>query len=304
MRRIGETITAYFELCKIKVSFFSALSVVPGYLLASSEVGMDILPLLSAVFLLACGSSALNQYQERVIDGAMERTSQRPLPSGRLAPVRALYFSVALILSGLFTLLLQGLFLPASLGLFAVLWYNGLYTFLKRKTPFAIIPGALVGAIPPAIGWISGGGPVNDPRLLVICFFFYLWQVPHFWILLLDYGKEYERAGLPSLSGIFSRRQLKRIILNWIFATVVSGLLVIQYGIIRSIFTAFLLFAVSSAFAWQGRRLLQPYEMSEGEGHALFRGSNYYMLAIIALVSVDRVTYAWMAYGLRSLIGR
>jgi hypothetical protein len=86
-----------------------------------------------------------------------------------------------------------------------VLWYNGVYTFLKRKSPFAAIPGAVIGAIPPAIGWICGKGALSfDPQILALSFFFFIWQVPHFWLLLLNFGRDYEKAGFPSLTRIFN----------------------------------------------------------------------------------------------------
>ena len=96
---------------------------------------------------------------------------------------------------------LMGHPLAALLGLITVVWYNGIYTPLKRVTAFAAIPGGVVGAIPPVIGWVSGGGDPTDARIIVVAFFFFVWQVPHFWLLLMRIGGDYERAGLPSLTG-------------------------------------------------------------------------------------------------------
>ena len=291
MRKAKEIILLYLKLCKMKISFFSALSAAAGFSLTSPKLTPEILILTTGVFLLACGSSALNQYQERETDARMQRTKKRPIPSGRIKSLKVFYFSIALIITGFFTLYLTGEVSAIFLGMFAVVWYNGVYTSLKRKTAFAVIPGALVGAIPPAIGWLAGGGDLQDPKLAILCFVFFMWQVPHFWVLLLNYGEEYEEAGLPSLSGIFSRTQLQRVTSNWIFAMVVSCSLMVLYGIIHSHLAVFSLVIGSLWSAWQGVDLARAAYVSESHSHLVFKRINYYMLFVIFLVSFDRLTY-------------
>jgi protoheme IX farnesyltransferase len=294
MNKIKENIKVYSELCKMKISFFSALSAATGFIMASYKFSAEIFLLISGVFVLACGSSALNQYQERKVDALMKRTKKRPLPMGIIKPVRAFYFSLMLIVSGLFILLSTGRTVALVLGLCAVIWYNGIYTYLKRKTAFAVIPGALIGAIPPAIGWVSGNGALNDPRLSALCFFFFMWQVPHFWVLMFDHGMEYEEAGLPSLSKVFSRIQLVRIISHWIFATVVSCLFVLLYGLVHMRIIAFSIFLFSLWFVWKGIKFINITEIKERGSQAIFKRINYYMFVVIFLLSLDGMTYLWM----------
>jgi heme o synthase len=105
-----------------------------------------------------------------------------------------------------------------------LIWYNGIYTPLKKINPLAIIPGSLVGSIPPAVGWTAAGGNILDPQIIILSFFFFIWQIPHFWLLLLIFGKDYENAGFPTLMQIFSSDQLARITFIWIVATVVTGM--------------------------------------------------------------------------------
>jgi len=126
-------------------------------MLAKQEMTAGILAPAFGVFLLACGSCALNQYQERRPDKLMDRTRNRPLPSGKLRHGICLLISMSSMLTGV-TILAYGPGLIAlGLGIFAVLWYNGIYTFLKQKTAFATIPGALIGAIPlPWVGFQRG----------------------------------------------------------------------------------------------------------------------------------------------------
>jgi protoheme IX farnesyltransferase len=182
---------SYIELCKPKISAFAALSAFTGGVLAGSGLTGAAGLSFSGVFLLACGAGALNQYQERETDTLMERTGNRVLPLGKIQPAHALFFSMALICSGLFVLSLADNPAVVILGIAAVIWYNGVYTQLKRKSAFAAVPGALTGSISPAIGWTAGGGELSDFRILAICFFFFLWQVPHFWLLLLSYREDY-----------------------------------------------------------------------------------------------------------------
>jgi len=301
MRKVGQNIRYYPDLCKMKISFFAALSAAAGYCVASSRLSTEmILPLLG-VFVLACGSSALNQHQEKDIDALMTRTKKRPLPSGYIKPLHALYFSWTLICSGFLLLAVTGTLSAAFLGLCAVLWYNGAYTYLKRKTAFAVVPGALVGAIPPAIGWTLGGGELQDPRLSALCFFFFMWQVPHFWLLLLHHGKEYEAAGLPSLSGIFSHMQLLRITSHWIFATVVSCLFMFLFGLVHTPVTAVLLL-VSLWFLRQAVKLIKGDKVNERQGRAIFTKINYYMVSVIVLISFDQLMGQRVSYGLAMLV--
>ena len=93
--------------------------------------------------------------------------------------------------------------------------YNGLYTWLKRRTSFAVLPGGLVGAIPPLIGWSSAGGSLLHPSILFVAVLMFLWQMPHFWILIIRYGKEYEEAGFSTLKRYLNDIQIKRLIFLW-----------------------------------------------------------------------------------------
>ena len=67
----------------------------------------------------------------------------------------------------------------------ALIWYNGIYTPLKRKTAFAVVPGSVIGAIPPMVGYVAAGGSALDPQILAFAFFMFMWQIPHFWLLIM-----------------------------------------------------------------------------------------------------------------------
>jgi protoheme IX farnesyltransferase len=276
------------SLGKVRISLLVAFSTATGYLLSSGEVTLQMLLPAVAVFLLACGSCALNQYQEREIDGFMERTKNRPLPSGMLSPSTALFISLGLISAGAYTLFHEISLLAGILGLFALFWYNGVYTTLKRKTAFAAIPGALIGAIPPALGWVSAGGSLVDARIWAVGFFFFMWQVPHFWLLLLDFGKDYEKTGFPSLTRIFTPAQLSRITFTWICATATSCMLIQLFGIVESLTIRGGFFIVAFWLVWKGSRLLKV-RSQELPFHFTFKTINAYALMVLFLLALDHL---------------
>ena len=283
-----EWFTILLDLAKIRISLLATLSAATGYLLATGKITIHMLVPTGAVFLLACGSCALNQYQDREIDQLMERTKPRPIPSGRLDPETALWISIGLILLGSLILFSGAGDLALALGIFSVLWYNLIYTPLKRKTAFAAIPGALVGAIPPALGWVIGGGRILDPRIGGVALFFFIWQMPHFWLLLLDFSEDYKRAGLPSITKIFSAKQIRRIIFVWLLSTGVSSLIIPLFGLLNSVFFCLLLVAVVSWLFWNTLIFLRSHDDKDAL-RATFMKLNIYSVLIISLLFVERL---------------
>ena len=214
------------QLTKARITVFVMLTAATGYILAAERLEWVMLLPLAGVYLLAAGASALNQVQEARTDGLMPRTTGRPIPSGRIDRSTALFVAGLLILLGLFCLASVGRNTVTLLyqGVFAVLWYNGVYTGLKRVTAFAVVPGALIGSIPPLIGYTAAGGLPTDPLILLVAAFLFIWQVPHFWLLLLMWGDQYGQAGMPTLTHVFSRMQLQRLTFMWVLATAACGL--------------------------------------------------------------------------------
>lgn len=206
------------------------LSALSAWVMASGEVSIKSVFPLTGIFLLACGASVLNQIQEKEQDAKMDRTKDRPIPSGKLTSQQAFLIAILLLISG-FGILVSGFYWPCViLGIINILWYNGFYTWLKKKTPFAVVPGALSGVIPVFMGWSAGGGFLADPAILLMAFFLFTWQIPHFWLLMLKYGDEYRLAGFPVMTDIFSNSQFRNIILAWMIGATGTSLLLVLSG--------------------------------------------------------------------------
>jgi heme o synthase len=271
-------------LCKARISLLTSLAAAMGFILAADPAWESFPALFAGVFLLSCGACALNQYQERYTDSRMARTAGRPIPSGRIRTGQALGLALLLILSGEGLLLFTGNAAVPLLGAAAVCWYNILYTGLKKVSAFAVVPGALVGCLPPVMGWAAGGGAFSDPALAALAFFFFMWQVPHFWLHLLAYGKEYAGAGLPSLPDVFSAPQVERLTFQWLSATAVSALLLglcLQSPVSKIGLLAAALWLVSGAVPLMVRRESNPAR--------LFRRINHFMIAVMAMAVLDRI---------------
>jgi len=145
------------ELSRAKLVSAVTLSAAMGYFLFNGQVDWRVGLLVLGVFFLGCGCSAVNQIQEAKTDAKMERTKNRPIPTGQLDVTTAWFISLLLLLIGLYCLasIQTHTAVILSLAGFAMIWYNGVYTYLKAVTALAVIPGAVLGAIPPIMGCCS-----------------------------------------------------------------------------------------------------------------------------------------------------
>jgi protoheme IX farnesyltransferase len=282
---LATPLRTFASLTKFPISALSTLTAATGYICAARTADAGIISTSAGVLLLAFGACALNQFQERRLDALMPRTWNRPIPAGLIAPSFALALAVLLSVAGFWTLLLYRGILPALLGLSALVWYNGVYTYLKRFTAFAVVPGALVGAIPPFLGWAAGGGEILAPQSLVLAFFFLLWQVPHFWLLVAIHGPEYESVGLPSLTGILPPAALARLTFAWTCAAAFSALLLPVFRATSGRLTMFLLTVAGCALFALSLAVLRP--TSANFTRRSFLAINLYALVICGLLASD-----------------
>jgi heme o synthase len=274
------------RLAKINVALTATLSAASGYVVCLGGMGSGIVTSVLGTLLVAMGSCALNQFQERDRDARMQRTRERPIPSGELKPITALRIAALLVVSGLLLLAMCHGSRVALTALLAVFLYNGFYTYLKRIWPFAALPGALVGSLPPMIGWMAAGGKISDARIIALAFFFFLWQVPHFWLLLSIYDKDYESAGLPSMTRVFGSQQRARLTFIWLLTAAASALLLPLYRIISSPWICFALIACCFWLAGKSVVILRKH-LAPQSLWLIFRSTNVFAFCVMGCLVMD-----------------
>lgn len=230
------------ELGKVRISLPISLSAYTGYALATGRFDASAIWLMIGVFLMSCSSGTINHLQEYQTDALMPRTQKRPIPSGKVSPKMALGVAVGYFFAGGSILLLAFPTLVFLTSFLTLLSYNLIYTPLKKITAFAVVPGSLVGALPPYIGWFAGGGTLLDIHIFWVGLFFFIGQIPHFWLLLLMFGREYELAGFPSLNSVLNDNQIKRLSFTWILATIATAI-VVAVIVLKSDYTRLILFS-------------------------------------------------------------
>ena len=148
---------------------------------------------------ISAGSLALNSAQEWKHDLKMNRTETRPIPKGLVSVEKAYVFSIALIIFGSLVLYyVQPL--TCLIGLLTVLFYNIIYTMiLKRRSPFAAVPGAVPGAAPVLMGYSAINTNIFNSESIYVFLLMFLWQMPHFWALAIRYMDDYAKGGFPVL---------------------------------------------------------------------------------------------------------
>ena len=259
-----------------------------GYFIFNPSLSVNIFFISAGIFLLASAASMLNQIQEVEIDRKMERTHDRPIPAKNISLKQAIIFFLICLLSGYTLIYFFGNLKAAIIGIFTIIWYNGVYTYSKRVTAFAVVPGAITGALPLLIGWVAAGGAFFDRNIVFLEFLFFAGQIPHFWLLVMKYGEEYKSAGIPSLTDIFSIAQISFLTFIWVALSVLAAIFLCYFEIIHSLPVIAVLLTASAFIIWKFSELLN----SGHENDNFLRYSvllNLYFLLILILLISDKV---------------
>ncbi|MFQ5920036.1 MAG: heme o synthase [Thermoplasmata archaeon] len=204
------TLSAYFVLTKPRIILLLVLAALSAYVAsAPRSISLEILLLLAlAGGLASAGASAVNHYLDQDIDGIMDRTKGRPLPSGIIRPPeKALAFGLGLLALGVAVSYLLINPQTAFFILLGAFVYVVVYTLaLKRRHPSNIVIGGFAGSAPALAGSTAAVGVVTLPALLIALLVF-LWTPGHFWALGVRNRADYRRAGIPMLPAVTGERE-------------------------------------------------------------------------------------------------
>jgi protoheme IX farnesyltransferase len=276
-------------LIRFPVTLAVTFTAFAAMVMQSGEINNGYWWPLAGIFLLAAGASAFNQYQEWSYDEKMDRTRKRPIPSRRISPAEGVRIAMIGIAGGLIILMYESTWICLLLGVFNLIWYNGVYTWLKRKTAFAVVPGALTGAIPVYMGWTAMNGNLSDPLALFLAFFIFIWQMPHFWMMMLKYGDDYRKAGFPVLNDLFNQVLIRIIVMIWIVASsAVSGMFVHfrMVGLPSLSMAIIVVNIIMLAIVFWQFFLIKKMNF-----RLVFMAANLYVFLVLGLMMVDRLIF-------------
>jgi heme o synthase len=277
MMTVGNQVRNYYELTKPKIWYLLVFTAFAAALTASLLFDISVQPLTWMLIIggIAAGSAAadtLTSFNDRDIDAVMDRTRERPIPSGRVSPRNALVFGLILAVISLifawfisiwaFALMLFGLFDN-------IIVYS---KWLKRRSQTNIILGGFSGGVPALIGYIA----VTTQNIeigLVMAGLVFLWIPTHIWSLALHVKKDYTKAGIPMLPVISSEKRSVRIIAGTTLLMVVFSILPFffgqfrliylvtasVFGIVMIILSTWLLLKPSEKASWTVFKFSSPY---------------------------------------------
>jgi protoheme IX farnesyltransferase len=275
-------------LTKPRITLLVLLTGAAGMVVAPGKVASSAMWLsLVGTALIVSSANALNMWWERDVDAKMARTKNRPLPAGRVTPETALVFGLALAAISA-PMLFAVNETTGLLGLLALITYTAIYTPMKRHSWYALLVGAVPGAMPPLMGWTTVTGYIQTGGLLLFAVLFF-WQVPHFGAISLFRRDDYARAGLRVVSVDRGERGARQIIFGYTLVLVASSLLVYAGHVAGR---AYLLVAIASgavfiAMAAQGLRS-KPFENASAK--KLFAYSIVYLVVLLSALLLNRTS--------------
>lgn len=276
-------ISDFKKLVKLRLTFLVVFSASVSFLIGSKEQGsinwINWVILTIGGFFVTGAANGFNEIIEKDLDRLMSRTSDRPIPSGRMTTGQALVLSLFMGIFG--TLILVKLnVLTGVLSVFSIFLYAFLYTPMKRKSPIAVFVGAFPGALPPLIGYFAAFDRPSISWIPIVLFLIqFVWQFPHFWAIAWVLDEDYKKAGFQLLP------TTKRDRVSALLTLLVTVLLV-PVSLLPTImgFGGYLIGAVSLIcgllFCWQAYQLFLKLDI--GSAKKVMFGS-FFFLPIVQL---------------------
>lgn len=278
----------FIVLTKFVLSFAVSLSALFAYIMAKGEISTDMFIATFAVLLVAMGVSTLNQVQEYKEDALMERTKHRPIASGKVSRTTGIIIAAILVMLSLLIIYnLLGM-IGVNLFLFAFIWYNLVYTPLKKTTALAVVPGAILGVIPPAIGWLTAGHELGEVEFFALGLYYFIWQIPHYWLLVMLHYGGYKDAGYPTVMRLFGQDSLQRLTFVWLMMSIFTGFFMVDIFSPQNIFVIIMLI-VNAIFGFVSSLKLLQKNFELTDARSVFWKINLAFLGTIILLSIEEI---------------
>ena len=278
----------FIVLTKFVLSFAVSLSALFAYIMAKGEISTDMFIATFAVLLVAMGVSTLNQVQEYKEDALMDRTKHRPIACGKITPTTGIIIAAVLVMLSLVIIYdLLGM-IGVNLFLFSFIWYNLVYTPLKKSSALAVVPGAILGVIPPAIGWLTAGHELGEVEFFALGLYYFIWQIPHYWLLVMLHYGGYKDAGYPTVMRLFGQDSLQRLTFVWLMMSIVTGFFMVDIFNPQNIFVIIML-VVTAIFGFVSSLKLIQKNFELTDARSVFWKINLAFLGVIILLSIEEM---------------
>jgi protoheme IX farnesyltransferase len=279
------SLRTYADLTKPRLLPMVLFTGLPLFGLAAGGIspGFAALTLLG-IALAAASANTLNAYLERDKDALMERTRERPLPSGRLSPPAALRFGLVLAVASTGLLWAVGGRVAAGLGVASILFYVFVYTlWLKPRSAWNAVIGGAAGAAAPLIADAAVHGSVGPAGLALFAIVFF-WQPPHVWAIALYRKHDYAAAGIPMLPSVIGEQPTRRRMLVYTLGLVPVTLAPVALGLLGPVYLAVAL-GMNLWFVWVAVRVLR--ERTDAAARHMFHVSLAYLFSLFLAMNVE-----------------
>jgi heme o synthase len=278
----------YLELTKLRIVLLLLFTTVTAMVIADEGIPnlSILLPTIIGGALAAAGASAINQYLDRDLDAKMSRTSRRPIPSGRVAPVNALLFGLGLLAWSVLILGMWVNWLSAALAFIGGIYYVILYTvILKRNTVVNILIGGGAGAFPVLVGWAAVTGTLEFEAFILFAIVFY-WTPPHSWALALLVNKDYTLANVPMMPVARGEEATRTQILFYSIQLLIITLLPAPFKMLGLLY---MIVAVVLGAGLIRKSLLLIKQADGAAARSMYKYSTAYLAFLFLAMMIDRL---------------
>ena len=278
---------SYIDLMKPNILIMVLITTILGYFLGADGkiLWNNLTWMLIGTTFSAGGAGVLNQYLERDQDKIMNRTCNRPIPSGKISPQNALIFGIITVIVGTIVLIVKINLLTGFLSILTAFMYVLIYTPMKRVTWLNTSLGSIPGALPPIGGWAAATNSIDSGAWILFAIL-YLWQHPHFFAIAWMCKDDYEKAGFKMLPVIEpdGNRTIRQILWHLSLLFPIS-LLPVLIGMNGNIYLYGVLIITLYYFLSAFPML---YKKSYKNASRILKASVFYLPALMIIIIIDK----------------